>query len=81
MTLRTTRSSVTFAAPFALEGVEGELAAGRYDIETDEEAIEGNAKTVYRRVATLLIVRRPGLTRTWMIDPAALAAALAKDPG
>lgn len=52
-------------------------------VETDEEAIQGNSRTVYRRVATRLhlpaiaISRYPILILT--IDPAEWAAAVARD--
>lgn len=81
MTLRTTKTSIAFAAPFKLEGLDDEQPAGRYDVETDEEVVEGNGQTVYRRVATLLIVRSHGLTRTVMVTPTELEAALARDTG
>ena len=76
--LRTTRSSVTFAAPFKLKAFEFAEPAGTYAIETDEEIIEGNEHTVYRRVATLLYIRRGGTTRAVTIDPLDLEAALAR---
>lgn len=79
MVLRTTKSTIAFAAPFKLEGWTEVQPAGRYDIETDEEVIEGNGRTVYRRVATLLILRSDGMTRTMTVDPDQLEAALAKD--
>lgn len=56
-----------------------EQPAGTYEIETDEEGIEGNGPTVFRRVATLLILKEPGRTRTITIDPAGLQAALVED--
>jgi hypothetical protein len=79
MVLRTTKSTITFAAPFKLEGWTEVQPAGRYDIETDEEVIEGNGRTVYRRVATLLILRSDGMTRTMAVEPGQLEAALAQD--
>jgi hypothetical protein len=53
--------------------------AGTYEIETDEEAIECNDRTVYRRVATLLILKDAFQTRTVTIDPMSLEAALSVD--
>jgi hypothetical protein len=79
MTIRTTRSQVTFEHPFALGEVDGPLPAGTYDIDTDEQVIEGNERTVYIRVATLVHIRGPGTTRTVTVDPSGLAAALASD--
>ena len=81
MTIVTRRSSATFAAPFTVRGVEGQQPAGTYEIETDEEVIEGNGHVVRRRIATLMFIRRGQATETWTIDPADLAAALARDSG
>lgn len=79
MTTRTTRTTATFASPFRLEGVGDVLPPGSYDIETDEEAIEGNDRTVFRRVATLLYVPTASGTRVCTVDPVELAAAIAAD--
>lgn len=79
MTIRTTKSRVTFAAPFRLSGIEGVQPAGSYDVETDEEAIEANQHIVYRRVATLLHLTAAGTTTSYTINPDDLAAALDRD--
>ena len=79
MTVRTTRSTATFRRPFTLKALAGEQPAGSYEIETDEEVIEGNDLTAYRRVATILHVTRGGTTRTVTVDPRDLEAALARD--
>lgn len=79
MSIRTTCSTVTFSNAFSLRNVSGIQPAGTYDIETEEEVIEGNDRTVYRRVATLLYIRSVGMTRACTIDPKDLAAALAQD--
>ena len=80
MSIRSTCSTVTFRNPFSLRSVSGIQPDGTYEIETDEEIIESNDRTVYRRVATLLYIRSAGMTRTCTIDPRDLAAALAQDP-
>lgn len=79
MPIRTTRKQVSFRSPFRLAEIDGELAAGIYDVDTDEEAIEGNERTVFIRVATLIYLKGLGSTRTVTIDPAGLEAALEKD--
>lgn len=79
MAIRTTRTQAKFCAPFSLPELDGVQPAGTYDIETDEEAVESNERTVYVRVATLLHIHSPGSTRTVTIDPAGLAAALDRD--
>lgn len=79
MTVRTTRSQVTFGSPFTLAELDAALPPGTYDVDTDEEVIEGNERTVYLRIATVIHVRGIGTTRTVTIDPAGLAAALQLD--
>jgi hypothetical protein len=75
MAFRTTRSKATFKAPFSLPEFEREFPAGDYDIETDEELIEGLERTAYLRRATLLYVREGAKTHVITIDPSALEAA------
>lgn len=79
MSIRTTRSTVTFASPFRLTAVGETLPPGSYELDTDEEEIEGNGRTVFRRVATLLYVPTGSGTRVCTVDPAELAAAIAAD--
>jgi hypothetical protein len=81
VTIVTRRSSVTFTAPFIVKGVAGQQPAGTYQIETDEEVIEGNDHVVRRRIATLIFITRGAATESWTIDPADLAAAIANDSG
>lgn len=57
MTERTTRKMVRFVRPAILAGISGELPAGSYEIETDEEMIPGLSFQSYRRVRTTIIVR------------------------
>ena len=40
------------SAPIFAQGVDRRLAAGEYEVTTDEELIEGLSFPVYRRVAT-----------------------------
>jgi hypothetical protein len=77
--VRTTRSQATFLAPFALPELDGPQPAGVYDVDTDEEIIEGNERTVYVRVATLLYLETGAATRIVTIDSIGLQAALAQD--
>ena len=79
MTMRTTKSTVTFQAPFSVPSISGEQPAGTYDIEIDEELIEGIERTAYRRVATLLYLRTNRGTRTCTITADDLAIALERD--
>ncbi|RUW50900.1 MULTISPECIES: hypothetical protein [unclassified Mesorhizobium] len=51
---RTTRSIAHFTAPFVLGGLEGQLPAGDYDIDHDEELIDGMSRLAWRRIATFI---------------------------
>ena len=42
MAIRTTQSQAIFTAPFVLPEIDYLLPAGTYDVETEEEVIEGN---------------------------------------
>jgi len=77
--MRTRHSLVTFQHPFTLNGGVGELPPGSYEIETDEEEMQTMDRTVYRKVAIHLHVKRLGSTRTITIKPADLQAALERD--
>ena len=79
MGIRTTSRIVNFSSPFAIKPVDGLLAAGDYEVETDEEVVETLSRTVYVRVATLLTVSRAGTKRTYRIDRDDLDAALVTD--
>ena len=77
--MRTTKSKVTFHAPFTLNEDAGELPAGTYDVEVDEVEIQITDRTAYRRTAVCLYVEGQGSTRTLVIHPADLEAALSRD--
>lgn len=83
MTERTTRTTVSFARPFLLEGYDQELPAGEYVVETGEELIQGLSFPAYRRISTTLHVDflpgRPGQKEAWTIDPRNFDAALIRD--
>jgi hypothetical protein len=78
MTVRTTRTSVTFKAPFQLPGFE-ELPAGTYAVDTDEEAFEGNVRTFYHRIATTLRVPKGSGFESRSVQPQDLEQALRHD--
>jgi hypothetical protein len=83
MTVRTTRTTVTFTRPFALGGIDGVQPAGTYTVETDEELLLGLSLPACRRVATLMVLpSQPGGAvsgRVAAIDPSELEAARARD--
>jgi hypothetical protein len=77
--VRTTRFDVTFDNSFTLKGSAGIQPPGTYEVETEEEIIEGNEHVVYRRVSTILYIRSPGMTRSVTISADDLELALARD--
>jgi hypothetical protein len=56
MTTRSRREDITFKHPFRIKGIDRLLAAGQYQVVTDEEMIEGLSFASYRRVATIIMV-------------------------
>jgi hypothetical protein len=71
------------SAPFSLKGVDRRLAAGEYEVATDEELIEGLSFPVYRRVATLIFLPAGAGQQASMemvtVNPDDLAAAHQRD--
>ena len=76
METRIQKTTVTFKKPVFLSGIADELPAGRYDIETEEELIEGASYLAYRRISTVLYRQGRGKVQAFRIDPDELAAAL-----
>jgi hypothetical protein len=60
MTTRTTRTTLSFAEPFQLRGVDGLQPAGDYVVIVDDELIDSVSVVAYRRVATTLCL--PSIT-------------------
>jgi hypothetical protein len=83
MAMRTTQSIAVFNDAFSLGGIDGELPAGSYRIETEEELIEGLSFVAFRRVETTIAlpaIGSAGLKRQVLaIDPLDLAAAKDRD--
>jgi len=83
LTIRTTRTTVSFSSPFTLVNLEGIQPAGEYIVLTDDELIEGLSWTAYRRVATLLqtpaVSASQRLAQSFAISQTELDAALMKD--
>ena len=52
--MRTTRESVTFDQPFSLYAIDGVQPAGTYNVDIDEDLIEGLSFLAYRRIATTI---------------------------
>ena len=83
MTIRTTRSTVSFSSPFTLRNLEGVQPAGDYVVLADDELIEGLSRVAYRRLVTLF--QTPAISATqrqiqsFSISQTELDAALMKD--
>ena len=83
MTIRTTRSTVSFSSPFTLRNLEGVQPAGDYVVLIDDELIEGLSRVAYRRLATLF--QTPAISasqrqiQSFSISQTDLDAALMKD--
>ena len=73
---RILRKSVSFAAPFYVEGLEREQPAGTYEVEIVEELIQGLSFLAYRTVSTSIVI--PGGRHSYQvarIDSALVLAA------
>jgi len=77
--MRTTRSTVSFQRPFTLNRDVGELPAGSYDIEIDEEELQATDRTAYRRIAIYFFLQSSASTRTIVVNPTDLETALERD--
>lgn len=71
---RVSRTVVTFAEPFFLDGLGHEQAAGTYEVETVEEPIEGLSFLAYRVVSTSIVLPLAGSgPNSYQIVPVAAA--------
>lgn len=76
---RTTKSSLHFKSPFRI-GANAEIfPPGLYAVLTTEAVHEGNGRTVYRRISTVLMVVEGGRTRHCDVAPSDLDAAFQRD--
>jgi hypothetical protein len=76
---RTTKGTLNFRSDFRI-GKDDELfPAGPYEILTTEAVHEGNERTVYRRISTVLIVNEVGKTRYCEVAPSDLDDAVRRD--
>lgn len=83
MAARTSHTSVTFEHAFTLSNLNEILPSGTYEVETDEERLEGLSFEAYRRTLTVIhlpsLTGNPDMTRALSIDPDDLEAAIQKD--
>ncbi|MBV9540170.1 MAG: hypothetical protein JO167_02795 [Alphaproteobacteria bacterium] len=83
MATRMISRTVVFRHPFVLGGFERVEPAGTYQVETEEEEIDGAtvAVSAWRRMVTVMHIHHAGMTEYVKIDPADLDKALARDAG
>lgn len=85
MTIKVTRTTVSFNGPFSLRNVEGIQPAGSYAVCVEEELIEGLSHAAYRRMSTNIQIKMPSLSssnaqsRFISVDQTDLDATLMKD--
>jgi hypothetical protein len=76
-------TTVTFKNPFVLSCFDETLPAGTYDIEIDEQLVDGLSFPVYRRIAALLHLHvapdRPKERQILTVDLNELDAVLERD--
>jgi hypothetical protein len=77
--IRTRKSTAVFQHPFTLNRDVGELPAGRYNVEIDEEEIEAVDRTAYCRTAIYFYVQVAASTRMIVLTPSALESAIERD--
>ena len=80
MLTRSQRTTIVFRRPFVLKGLDRPQLAGTYDVETEEELLEGLSFTAYRRVLTTMTPQShaPGtVMQALLVDPAELEKAQA----
>jgi hypothetical protein len=81
--MRATAEKITFRHCFLLKGLEKTQPPGTYDVEVEEELIEGLSFIAYRRVATFIRIpmtnRGASSSETFRIDWNDLRAAQERD--
>ena len=77
--MRTTLSTIEFVHPFTLNHDIGELPAGIYELEIDEDEIQTSERTVHVRVGAHLYVRDHGSVRMVAVEFDQVERALAND--
>ena len=80
MHVYTSKTTVNFENPVALDSFDEMLPAGVYVVETVKEHLQGSLVPAYRRIETRLHLHpKQGLPRILMIDPKELEAVLRLD--
>jgi hypothetical protein len=78
MTTRTRRKQITFSRSFHLRIIDAVLPAGTYEVDVDEEMIDGLSVVAYRRNATWIhlpsIETKAACREMILVQPSELAA-------
>ena len=74
-----TRTVVTFLRPFQLSNFETPEPPGAFEVDIDNERIEGVSSVAHRHVATYIYLPGASGTRMVLVDPGELNAALERD--
>ena len=77
--ITTTLMQVHFKHPFLLPGFEAPHPPGTFDLEVDNEKIDGPSSIAHRHVATFIYLRDGSASRMVSVEPSELAAALERD--
>lgn len=79
MTLRTIERTVTFQRSFVLSNMDEPYPPGDYLVQIDEETIDQLSFPAWRRVATMIHVRRGGATQVVTVSSQELDLILSRD--
>jgi hypothetical protein len=83
MTTRIKKSTMTFVRPFVLDGFEGMLPAGTYELESEQEILDGMSLPDCLRTSVLIHLhskdRSPALARTLTVPWDVLESAQIRD--
>lgn len=79
MPIRMTSKTVTFKRPFIIGGFDQLQAAGTYTVETEEEQLDAISFPAWKRIATIIELKKEGATEYQRIDPDELHEALMRD--
>lgn len=79
MPLRTTSKTVTFQRPFLIGGFDQPQAAGTYRVDTEEEQIDAVSHPAWKRIATVIELKKADAIEYQHIDPDELQDALVRD--
>jgi hypothetical protein len=79
MPTRTTSKTVTFKRPFIVSGFDQVQAAGTYTVDTEEEQLDAISFPAWKRIATVIELKKAGATEYQRIDPDELHEALMRD--